>query len=143
LAVALAATAVAANLSGSARTIPLPKPGDPIPGVDVSIQQNPGGKKITKQTDPKGIATFTGSNRAATFAGTPAGFIVVVVYWPGTSSNYNSSRSNTAGITFNGKLVGTIPFTKEKPGKLSIDLPQDGSWTLEVKVVEGPDPKRN
>ena len=136
----MVATVVAASFSGSARTIPLPVQGDPIPGVDVSIQQNPGGKKITKKTDAKGVATFTGSNRAATFAGTPAGYIVVVVYWPGTSSNYNSSRSNTAGITFNGRLMGNIPFTKEKPGTLSLDLPQ-GAWTLDVKTVEGPDPK--
>jgi hypothetical protein len=142
LAVALAATAVGANLSGSARTIPMPVQGDPIPGVGVSVEQSPGGKKFTKKTDAKGVATFTGSNGAATFAGTPAGYIVVVVSWPGTSSNYNSSRSNTAGISLNGKLVGTIPFTKEKAGTLSIDLPQGrGSWTLEVKTLEGPDPK--
>ena len=138
LAIVLAATAVAANLFGSATAITMPAQGDPIPGVDVGIEQNPGGKKFTKKTDARGVATFTGSNGAATSAGTPAGYIVVVVSWPGTSSNYNSSRSNTAGITFNSKLVGTIPFTKENPGTLSIDVPQGGgSWSGESRRGAG------
>ena len=137
LAVALAATAVAANLSGSARTIPLPAQGDPVPGIDVGIEQSPGGKKIGQgTTNAKGIVEFKD---------VPAGKIIVRVFdsHPGTSSNYNSSRSNTAGITIGDQAAGTINFSKNKPGELSVEVPRPGPWTIKVTAKEGPDPKRN
>ena len=135
LAVALAATAVAANLFGSARTIPLPVQGDPIPGVGVSVEQSPGGIKIGQgTTNAKGIAEFKD---------VPAGRIVVRIVDPGTSTNYNSARSNTAGLMIGEKPAGTINFSKNKRGELSVDVPGPGPWTIKVTAKEGPAQKRN
>lgn len=136
LAVAMA-TVVAANLSGSARTIPMPTQGDPLPGIDISIEQSPSGQKIGQgKTNAKGIAEFKD---------VPAGkiFVRVVDSTPGTSSNYNSSRSNTAGLTIGDKAAGTIIFSRNKPGELSVEVPRPGPWTIKVTAKEGPDPKRN
>src|SRR5260221_11084204 len=50
-----AATVIAANPCGAAATAVSPVQGDPIPGVDVSIEQSPGGIIIVQtQTDSEG-----------------------------------------------------------------------------------------
>ena len=81
------------------------KQGDPIPGVDVSIEQSPGGIIISQ--------TQTNSNGYYVFTSIPIGtYKITVTYNSHTgkikatkapmifaSSNYNSSKSNTAGIS--------------------------------------------
>lgn len=82
--------------AGSAAT------GDPVPGVDVSLEQKPGGNIVTAKTTADGRFSFTGL---------APGWYVLRVQRPaprttaesrpnaGTSfKNYNSAKSNTAGI---------------------------------------------
>src|SRR5260221_10137167 len=107
LAVAIAATVVAANPFGSTRTIPTPTQGDPIPGVDVSIEQSPGGAIIAStQSKLDGTATFTGI---------APGKYVVRTRLPLTSNNYNSSKCNCfllAGATV---ISGSLNASKDMP----------------------------
>jgi hypothetical protein len=132
LALALAATAVAANLSGSARTIPMPKPGDPISGVLVSLIATSGGKPISSgRTNDQGVFEFTAA---------PCRCVIKID--PGTSSNYNSSRSNTAGISIDGQPEQTVTF-RDKAVTLSVEVLGPGSKRVKVSTKEGQDPKRN
>lgn len=77
--------------------------GDPVPGVDVSLEQIPGGNRVSTKTAPDGAFSFTGLTpgwyvlrvqrpKAVTKdSGSPAGTAT-------TYRNYNSAKSNTAGI---------------------------------------------
>ena len=130
VAVAIAATAVAANLFGSARTIPLPIQGDPIPGVDVSIEQSP----------PQGIIIKgqTGRDGNATFAKVTPGHVVI------QCASISTSRSNVkhppglivvsagGGVRGRGQWADT-----SKPFKLEIVLEGRESQKLVVNVTEG------
>jgi hypothetical protein len=133
LAVAIAATVGPASRFGSARIIPMPIEGDPIPGVDVSIEQLPPvGRIIARgRTNHNGIVRFTNI---------PVGEITVHVSWPLTSNNYNTMRTNTAGITIGGESFGTIPFSKQAPGQLLINVPGTAPQTIVVKAVKGGQP---
>ncbi len=75
--------------------------GDPIPGIDISIEQSPSGIMISP---PTGTGTGTGL----------VGSIMVVQtgsssLFPPASNNYNSAKSNTAGIVF---TEGGSPVTR-------------------------------
>jgi len=135
LAVAIAGTVVVANLFGSARTIPLPVQGDPIPGVDVSIEQSPGGVIVgTTQTDTNGVAKFTDI--------APGKYLLKTSFRSTrTSNNYNSSKSNTAGLAGATIVSGSLDFSKNKPGKAIIDVSGPGQKTITLTAKEGPDPK--
>ena len=123
LAVALAVTAVAASLSGSTRTIPIPKEGDPVPGVDISIEQTPGGITKGPATNGDGISSITvyPGRVVATFKliGNPIGGGSLVVM-----------GSSTGG----GKSVsGTWSDTKQ-PFKMEMDVKGNGRQKATVKV---------
>jgi hypothetical protein len=138
LAVAIAATVFAANLSGSARTIPLPVEGDPIPGVDVSIEQSPGGIIIaTRKTNSLGIAKFCDLE--------PGKYVVKTTLTPPSnrsSNNYNNSKSNTGGIAGGTIESGSLNFSGVKPGNATIVVPGPGNRTVEVSAKNGPDPRK-
>jgi hypothetical protein len=132
LAVAIVATAVAANLFGSARPIPMP-PGDPMPGIDVLLETSPGATLIgTEQTDANGIAKFPN---------VAPGDYVVKTSIPSsrTSSNYNSSRSNTAGLAGATIVSGDLTFDKNKSGRATIRVAGPGQKTITLTAKVGPD----
>ena len=124
--------------------------GDPVPGLDITIEQIPGGKIITVKTDKNGKYVF---NRLA--LGTYK--LRVGPHKPAAKSvdDYNSSRSNTTtsinadGIeehTINielsskilkGKDPGiTIKIGKQGPGRIS------GQVTTAVEKIKAGPSKR-
>lgn len=137
LAIAIATTVVAAKPFWSVRTIPLPIQGDPVPGVDVSMEQNPGGKIIgTTQTDSHGIARF---------ANIAPGQYVMKIAAPSKKAKINLNtpkgvyaKPGLAGATI---VSGSLDFSDGKPGKATINVSGPGPQTIEVTVKEGPDPR--
>jgi hypothetical protein len=129
LAVALAATVVAANLSGSARTMPSPVQGDPIPGIDVSIEQSPGGIIATRKTDSHGKAKF---------CDIAPGNYVIRTKAPSqrSSNNYNVAKCNCviAGATI---VNGSLDFRTGHPGRATILVPGTGLQSIEFFAKEG------
>lgn len=135
LIIAIIAIVFSANPSGSAKTISLSKPGDPVPGVDVSVERSPSGLIVaTAQTDSNGIAKFT--NIA------PGKYVVKTsLSDEKANNNYNSAKSNTAGLIGATIVSGSLNFSKGKPGKATINVTGTGPQTIEVSAKEGPEPK--
>lgn len=133
LAVAIAATVVMANPFGSTRTIPMPVPGDPIPGVDVSIEQSPGG--IMKgTTDDKGRVTFAKVN---------PGPVAVIHRCPKCAATGRQGGSFFAVGTSTGggrSVSGTWKDTS-KPFKMEMVVQGDGSQSVTVTVQFSDEPK--
>lgn len=135
LAFAIAATLGAANPFASAKAVLLPVEGDPIPGVDVSIEQSPSGKVIARtQTDPKGTAVFTGI--------APGKYVMRTVLPSGKSSNnYNSSKCNCvllAGATIDS---GSLDFSNGKPGMAKVTVRGWDPQRIEMSAKVGPERK--
>ena len=120
--------------------------GDPIPGVDVSIEQSPSGKIIaTTQTDDKGIATFLNIVPGKYLVRTK--LVAKPPNSPGTtraSNNYNSSKSNTAGVIKNAKVTkGSLGFLPGKEGNATITVAKiKGSQgqTITIQITEAAQP---
>ena len=112
--------------------------GDPIPGIDVSIEQSPGGIIAKDTTDGTGSVTFK--------AIAPGTYIFRVkppempVGTPGTraSNNYNSAKSNTGNIIIRagGKTLfdKVVPYDYDNPYLTRIIIPAGPDQDIQVAV---------
>ena len=114
--------------------------GDPVPGVDVSIEQSPGGKIVGKgTTDANGVAKFDKiepGTYIVTFRPRPPGR---------ASNNYNSSKYNYRGIAAvtGAKIVsGSLTFSTDNPGKAKITVSGSGPLTIAAQTTSISNTKR-
>jgi len=128
--------------------------GDPVPGVDVSLQQVPGGKKISGTTNSSGVVTFNylkpGDYRITFVRKRPGG--VKYEKQGGTGANvplgdnYNSSRSNTSTSIGRGDrtewevnitlIYDGRPKSPDAPIEVTIG-PKGGKITIRVDLEVG------
>ena len=128
LAVAIAATVVAANLFGSARTIPMPNYGDPIPGIGVSIEQSPGGITKGSDTNGDGISSITVN----------PGRVVATFKIGGAKRIRFEGKANVNGISTGGGKPASGTWSKlDEPFKLEMAVKGRGPQTVTFKVTEG------
>lgn len=113
--------------------------GDPIPGVDVSYEQSPGGIIIaTGTTDGTGSVSFKSI--------TPGTYIFHVkppkipAGTPGSraSNNYNSAKSNTGGIIISAGrkplFDKVVPYDYDNPYLTRIIIPAGPAQDIQVSV---------
>ena len=122
---------ITVTVFGFAKINPFFVQGDPIPGIDVSIEQSPGGIIIaTTQSKVNGVAIF---NKI-----TPGKYIVKMSDHR-QASNYNTSKLNIGGIASGANILnGSLNFTKGKPGKALIEVTGTKAKTIEFFAKEGP-----
>lgn len=86
-------------------------PGDPVPGIDVQLEQIPGGKAKVVRTDKDGKFTF--ANLA------PGKYVLKLVPMPMKAENHNTSRSNKSQLrpSSDGSTHWDVSITLIKTGR--------------------------
>jgi len=129
-AIVLAATLIAANLCGTALTAAAPVQGDPIPGVDVSIEQSPGGILVNNtETDSHGISKMNAN---------PGEYILMLD--PFGSKGFRAKKVQVVNILIKVGpriLFETWDFSRRCLYTKKIEVPLGPPQPIEVTVVEG------
>lgn len=130
---AIAATVIAANLYGAAATVTSPIQGDPIPGVDVSIEQSPGGIIIAQtQTDSEGNWKMS-SAKSGTYLLTVNPFTLKAAKFR-AGDDQNVTILTKVGPKM---FVETHNFSSRCLYTRKIEVPPGPPQPIEVTVVEG------
>lgn len=129
---ATAATVIGANLYGAAATAASPIQGDPIPGVDVSIEQSPGGIIATVGS--------TGANGILQMNVAPGEYLLTVDPFAPGAKAFRSKKVQVMNILIEGgetSVFETWDFSGRCLYTKKFRIPPGSSRTIKVSLVEG------
>ena len=129
---AIAATVIAANLCVAAETAAPPVQGDPVPGVDVSIEQSPGGIMANEGS--------TGANGILQMNVGPGEYLLMVNPFGPTSKAFRSKKVQVMNILIEGgetTIFETWDFSGHCLYTKKFRIPPGPPRTIKVLLVEG------
>jgi hypothetical protein len=129
---ATAATIIAANLYGAVATAAPPVQGDPIPGIEVSIEQSPGGIIATQGS--------TGANGTLQMNVGPGEYLLTIDPFTPTSKAFRSKKVQVMNILIEGgetTIFETWDFSGRCLYTKKFRIPPGPTRTIKVLLVEG------
>lgn len=127
-----AATLIAADLRGVAVTAATPVQGDPVPGVDVSIEQSPGGLIATGGS--------TNANGTLQMNVAPGEYLLTVDPFGLGSKAFRSKKVQVMNILIEGgetTIFETWDFSGRCLYAKKLRIPPGSPRTIKVLLVEG------